>query len=982
MFNPTLSICKGKQPEVVANKTLHEICEHIKTNADTAQTVVELRDLRQKNPKAYKKRKMSVLFNILTTGTFTRRNNSSLETHAHIISLDFDDIDIDVIAMKERLVKIESCCFAFVSPSGEGVKAFFRIKTETNQSNHRDAWETLVAMVSAEAQLQVADVDSQANALSQGCLVSHDPDAYFLDDPEPFDWVAYRQKIAPKRQNPRKNRLNLDPAVFSQYVQDAIDMIPIVSISREDWIAVGMGLHSDNRLLNGFEIWDAWSSKDAERYDQAEVRRSWDGFRSGAGRSLGTVFYLATEHGWSAPESHFEMKAEFDEGRLEAFGKAVDRAITGDGNEDDFDGVVGVYSTLSGAALQKAEPKLSEFLARARVGRSEIKRSLFKRAVRERKQGAAVDAVASVADPRIRVFLNDEAGDKSLNDLVNEIENHLPPMLSDPNGDAIYNKDEVLVRIQGGAVKLQSTTTMRYWLTGGLAFWEKRKKGLDIVEVRVRKAPTTIEETMIEMPSDHFPRLRGVVCHPIFLPDGSCHSTKGYDEGSQLYLTEDLGIDYDAIKTDDESVKKAKSLIFDDLLVDFNWSDESRDNYLAYLLTYPMRPFIGGGRVPVYVVDAPTRGIGKSKLIDIASLIWTGLPISKKAFPTGMGKEEEMRKLLHALAIEGHEALLFDNVDVELRSPNFSLAITSGVIGGRILGVTKTVDASFDTIVAVTGNNLVIAGDMDRRFYSSRIETDYEKPELRSGFKHANLEMWALDMRIELITSLLTLVKVWRERGSPVSDVSWGSFEMWTQTVGGILDANGMHAFLRSRGDDDTDEQIVWRTFVAAWYENHRLNEVGVKDLFDIASSADDADDEGMGLLDQYLGSSGDRGRRNRLGRLLSDKSGRIFGEYRIVKRRKKKNASRFALEHVVSGEDDEVIPFSTVVTTGAQLFDLGEDIRFDVLVERLTSDGHSIDRSDFDTIVYGFEKAVGTVVSGLLICGGSGDYHFEESHE
>ena len=905
MFNPVFSICKSvKKPEVVAFKTLDEIAEHIRTNEDTAKAIDGLRDLRHADEKTYKDKKNRLLYNILPSGTFDYRNNDSLLIHSHIISLDFDDRDMDVDSVRQSLSEISECCLAFVSPSGEGVKAFFRIKTETNQSNHRDAWQSLAEMVQKKTQMFAGEADPQAKALSQGCLVSHDPDVYLNQESEAFDWEQWmidNPKPKPKVKDYSK-MLSVSGDEYTKIVQSAVDSIDVASLDRGEWLALGMGLHDWNEVM-GKAMWIQASSRDVARFDERAIERDWNSFRAGGGRTLGSVFFHAMENGWNFPaESQKRAWA------VDSFSNAVDSAIDEKSDSDKRDAVVSQYASLPPGALMDAEPKLTEYLARAGTPDVPIKRSHFKTAVKDVKSkkamAAQVDDIER-ADTKTRIFLNYAGGDKSLNDLVAEVEECLPDQLANPDAESVYNKDDVLVRIQNNAVTMQSTTLMRYWLTGFISFFERRKKGLDVIEVSVRKAPTTIEETMIGKPSYHFPNLKSLVHYPVILPSGKCLSDAGYNKESEIYLTEDFDIDYEGIKTDDASVEKAKSLLFDDLLVDFDWTDESRANYVAYLLTYPMRPFIGRGRVPMYVVDAPTRGVGKSKLIDIASLIWTGGDMVKKALPTGMGKEEEMRKLLHTIAIEGHQALLFDNIKGELGSPNLSLAITSGSIGGRILGVTKTVNASFDTITAATGNNVVVTDDMDRRFYSSRIETYHEKPELRDDFKHADIEGWTLENRTPLMTSLLTLIKNWQAKGAPMSSIKWGSFEIWTQVIGGILESSDIHGFLQNRDSSDTDEQIAWRAFVEVWFEAHKNNAVGVKGLYDIAcSSDDDDDDDDPGVLDPYIYAKDPRGKKVALGKLIKSRVGRIFGKHQIVARDKERGSAQYALESIDANDD------------------------------------------------------------------------------
>jgi AAA domain/Primase C terminal 2 (PriCT-2)/Bifunctional DNA primase/polymerase, N-terminal len=82
-------------------------------------------------------------------------------------------------------------------------------------------------------------------------------------------------------------------------LRSALSVIP--AVNRDVWLRVGMALHATG-WPNAFEIWDAWSRTCAEKYNEADQRRTWDSFhgpRAGASITLGTVFYLAIEHGWT-----------------------------------------------------------------------------------------------------------------------------------------------------------------------------------------------------------------------------------------------------------------------------------------------------------------------------------------------------------------------------------------------------------------------------------------------------------------------------------------------------------------------------------------------------------------------------------------------------------------------------------------------------------------------------------------------------------
>lgn len=66
-------------------------------------------------------------------------------------------------------------------------------------------------------------------------------------------------------------------------------------IGYDDWIAVGMALHSEGF---GFELWDDWSSK-GSKYDAEDMVSHWRSFSSKGGVSYGTVVHMAKQKGWT-----------------------------------------------------------------------------------------------------------------------------------------------------------------------------------------------------------------------------------------------------------------------------------------------------------------------------------------------------------------------------------------------------------------------------------------------------------------------------------------------------------------------------------------------------------------------------------------------------------------------------------------------------------------------------------------------------------
>lgn len=77
-------------------------------------------------------------------------------------------------------------------------------------------------------------------------------------------------------------------------VRDLLSQIP--AQERTVWLHIGMALHSWDAKA-GFEIWDQWSKSGLDKYDEATQRPTWDRFDDGGQRTIGTLYYYASQYG-------------------------------------------------------------------------------------------------------------------------------------------------------------------------------------------------------------------------------------------------------------------------------------------------------------------------------------------------------------------------------------------------------------------------------------------------------------------------------------------------------------------------------------------------------------------------------------------------------------------------------------------------------------------------------------------------------------
>ena len=459
--------------------------------------------------------------------------------------------------------------------------------------------------------------------------------------------------------------------------------------------------------------------------------------------------------------------------------------------------------------------------------------------------------------------------------------------------DSIFVHGDMLCRISERQKRTEpfDEDTMHLWLAQRFDFyrWDKEKEK----KIPMNPIKPWIIRALLKSVPLWVPDLDTIYQHPVILPDGKYAGGTGYNPEIKAW-TMDSTIDYHGLDVSKSGIKRAKAFLLDDLLADFLFEgNESKANYLAYLLTFPMRPAIRG-HVPFFAVTAPVQGAGKSLLLDLASIIWTG----KEAIATQVGSDgrselEEMRKRLTALLMESPESIIFDNAVRIFNSAALASALTTGRYRDRLLGSSRNVEVDVRTIMAATGNNLSFGGDMPRRVYWCKLKVDREKPETRKGFLHPLLVKWAAENRAELMKACLTIIKGWTQEGMPLEkEITWGGYEEWTQTIGGILKHAGMDGFLQSRSSVDSDDLLAMREFCSVVDLKWGKEPWTASEAFEIASHLDGSTDEG--ILDDWLGSGKEHSRKTRLGMLLSKNAGRYFGDFKLIKLSKQKHGKHF----------------------------------------------------------------------------------------
>lgn len=398
--------------------------------------------------------------------------------------------------------------------------------------------------------------------------------------------------------------------------------------------------------------------------------------------------------------------------------------------------------------------------------------------------------------------------------------------------------------------------------------WCKRNRAGDLVPAH---PPAQLVKLLLATPNPDLPVLTGIVAAPVFGRAGELVTERGYHPATRLLHEPPAGFELPPVpeRPGAANIAAARSLLLDDLLGDFPFTSEAeRAHALALLLLPFVRPLIEGP-TPLHLIEKPTPGTGATLLVDAIALIATGHSAS---IMTEGRDEEEWRKRLTAKLRSSPLMIVIDNLRRPLDAAPLAAALTAPYWEDRILGRSDIVRIPVRCAWVATGNNPQLSNEIARRTLRIRLDAHMDRPWQRDGFRHPNLLAWVHANRGPLVAACLTLGRAWVEAGRPrYQRTTLGSFESWSETMGGILDVAGVPGFLTNADElyEASDaEGIMWRSFVAAWWDRFGTAEVGTSDLFPIAGKCEPP---------LPLGNGSDRSQRTRLGKALGRMRDRVF---------------------------------------------------------------------------------------------------------
>ena len=324
---------------------------------------------------------------------------------------------------------------------------------------------------------------------------------------------------------------------------------------------------------------------------------------------------------------------------------------------------------------------------------------------------------------------------------------------------------------------------------------------------------------------------------------------------------------------------EAARLLLDHWLGDFPFASPSdRAHALALVLTPFIRRLIDGP-CPGFLVEAPTPGSGKSLLAELAGTVALGAAPPPTPFAR---QEEERRKALLSALSSGRPMILLDNVSGAVADSTLEGILTAyPAWTDRDLGRIAELTVPALSVFALTSNNATLSTDMARRVCRIRLNPATDRPGERSGFRMPDIRAWTRANRGLLVSAALSIIRAWMAAGRPYDGSRLGSFERFSEVVGGCLQVAQVPGFLGDRDAlfrESDREGSEWAELVGLWWRQAQQRPMGPVEVLQLA--------DGAGILAWLTGDGGDRSRVTRLGlglRRMRDRVWTVDGVGRVT---------------------------------------------------------------------------------------------------
>ena len=352
--------------------------------------------------------------------------------------------------------------------------------------------------------------------------------------------------------------------------------------------------------------------------------------------------------------------------------------------------------------------------------------------------------------------------------------------------DDVFDFGSELATVSEGRVIPFKRERLAYYLGGEFQFFGKKKQRDGSIVDEDRDPPPKVIDTLLALGAERkLKPLEAVVSAPLVRLDGQVLTAPGYDHVSRLFY--DPGAETPPIVPEAPTAEEIDAAL-DAIMAPFEYFPFAgvldRSVLLAALLSAVERPVLP--TCPGFGFDAPVQGSGKTLLASALCVLATGEPPT--IWPhvkSERGDDAEVRKRLTTALVSGERAIVWDNVVGTFDSAALAATLTAPIYRDRILGVSEAASVPNRALFCVTGNNLILSGDLPRRFLVCRIDPQSERPFARR-FAFDPVER-VRRQRQRLAAAACVIIRGWLSSSDYRDGIrapgSTASFERWDELV-------------------------------------------------------------------------------------------------------------------------------------------------------------------------------------------------------
>jgi putative DNA primase/helicase len=379
------------------------------------------------------------------------------------------------------------------------------------------------------------------------------------------------------------------------------------------------------------------------------------------------------------------------------------------------------------------------------------------------------------------------------------------------------------------------------------------------------------------------PSLAGIVTAPTLRNDATLLDRPGYDAASHLYAEFDPAafptIKRQPTRADATAALATLADVFSECVFVDGAGSPHASVAIAAVLTACVRHALS--QAPAFGLSAHQQSSGKTTTAKVAAQVALGRDPPVVA-PTD--DENELKKALFAILLAGDTVVLIDNVAKPVDSAALCAALTSAIYSDRLLGASQTISVPTAVTWLLTGNNLVVVGDLTTRVLLCGLDPEVERPEERD-FQRKNFTDYVLEHRGALVAAALTIPLAYAAAGAPAVNAPRSRFTDWDALVRNPLlwlgAADPLATQEELRDSDPVRAPLV--ALLTAWHGSFGEQPASVADAIEAATAPGQA--AHPQLLDALQAIAGEqKGEINarRLGKYLPRYLRRIENGYRF----------------------------------------------------------------------------------------------------